>query len=290
MRGLISRLRNLAKSMRLGEQPTILVSYLFGVLDTEQSLTTSKGIGLVGGSLLLISIAAFIANEYSDKDTDLWRSDREPSKVVGRDALYLASFFSTTGLILGLLGGAYLCATATWTLAILYSAPKPRLKSRPIWDIASLALCFVILPYLSPLEIRLRGDFNDAPLPSILSLLFLLLFLGACNALAMARDIEADRKARLKNTSVAMGMRRFLLLGLTLTILACATGILMVYSHQGRWYYIMILFCPILSSIFGYGIGLQGNEVHTEKLLSGAVKRGILTGNLLLIYLILLAA
>jgi 4-hydroxybenzoate polyprenyltransferase len=275
------------KPMRLGEQPTSLVCFLYGALEAPELLNSlNREYTLIGFGLIMSSIAAFILNEYADRDTDFWHEDRNPADLSRDSATILVSIFATAGISLGLLGGSYFCVPGSFVCGILYSLPCTRLKGKAGWDFVSLALAFIIFPYLTSFEIRLRTDPGSASAPSMLNLFFLIFFLGACNVIAMARDIDADRDAGLKNTSVRLGRRKFLLLGLLMISAAQVTGLMVSYQHHGLWYSAMLIFCPPVAATLGYGLGSRHGSRRNRKRLAAASQKGVLIGNMLTLYLL----
>src|SRR5215213_16210 len=247
------------KAMRLSEQPTIVVSFLYGFLDlgvfpkvgTIQYL--SVGLGLV-----LISIGSFVLNEFSDKATDTLRADRQPSKISRKTTLLTVLSLVIPGMLLGIYGGAPLCASGACAFGILYSLPGIYLKKRVFLDLVALGFSFVVFPYLAPREI-LASHLQTIHVPPIalLNLAFLILFLSVCNLIAMIRDIDADAQAGIRNTTVRIGLENSLRLGLSLTVVAYIIGAILVYQRAHWWYYPLFLCIPIVVGIYGIGLGAR---------------------------------
>ena len=285
----MGRFTDVKRAMRLDEQPTVLVSYLYGVLDAGFFYQSPlyKHL-LVGLGFILMSAAAFLLNEYADKDTDSLQTDRLPSSISKEMTAVLVPLLSIAGLLLSFLGGVYHCALGMCLLGVLYSLPRSRFKARAALDLISLGICFVVLPYVAPLEMRLGITKAIALLPNLaLNLLFLLLFLAACNLIAMIRDIGPDCRAGLRTTTVALGLRRSLLLGLATTFLAYPLGIAVIVAQGAWWYLPVLLFVPVVASIFGFGLGARLDPEIIRARFSSSAKAGIVTGNLLLLTLIL---
>ena len=277
------------KAMRLSEQPTIVVSFFYGLLDVgvfhnvEIIHYISVGLGL-----LLISIGSFVLNEFSDKDTDASQLDRKPSQITGGVTLLAVLCLVVPGMILGIHGGAPLCTGGTCILALFYSLQKINLKRRAFFDLASLGFSFVVFPYLAPREI-LASRFQTTHIPSVtlLNLAFLVFFLAACNLIAMIRDVDADADAGIRNTTVRIGLENSLRLGLSLTVVAYILGAILVYQQVHWWYYPVFLFIPILASIYGIGLGARPDRGKVHLYFSSSARVGIVTGNVLAAVLLL---
>jgi 4-hydroxybenzoate polyprenyltransferase len=273
--------------MRLREQSTIVVSYFYGIYD----LVSPKNIGrdhlLVGGGFLAISMATFILNEFVDKKGDLFRLDRQPSRISALSTLFLVSCFSSVGLLLGFLGGAPACTAGIWLCGLLYSFPGIHLKTIAVLDLFSLGLCFVILPYCGSREIIMRHlGMADVPRVSLLNISFLISFLLSCNFIAMIRDYEADCLAGFNNTTIRLGMRNSLRLGLSSALVAHIIGAVLVYERTSWWYFPVVLFAPIVASIYGFGLGAKsGQAIHSH--FAASARIGIAVGNLLAILLLM---
>ncbi|HEV7506511.1 MAG TPA: UbiA family prenyltransferase [Thermoanaerobaculia bacterium] len=287
----MTKLRVIFKAMRLSEQPTIVVSFLYGILD-QGSLYHPPGrcYASTGIGLLLISIAAFILNEYADKGMNAKRLDRIPSEISGRATSIMVSSLSTLGLALGFYGGARICTAGTLLFGLLYSIPNIHLKTKPVLDLVSLGFSFVILPYMAPLEITAsHGGLPHNPNISLLNLTFLLLFLSACNLIAMIRDIDADSEAGVHNTTVALGVRRSLLFGRYLAAASFMVGTAVLYRSIAWWYLPMFLCIPVVASIFAFGLGALSDRDKIQCYFASSARAGIMTGNALMISLSLIA-
>lgn len=170
------------KAMRLSEQPTILVSFLCGLLDVGASRQFGTTHYLpVGLALALISIGTFVLNEFSDKATDALRPDRQSSGISGGATFFTVTCLAISGLTLGIYGGAPLCVSGACILGLLYSLPGFYLKRLVSLDLLSLGFCFVVFPYLAPREIHAGRLSLQVPPVALLNLAFLIFFFAACN-------------------------------------------------------------------------------------------------------------
>ncbi len=283
--------RKLLKAMRLDEQPTIIVSYLYGLLDAglfHQRVVLSYA--LVGAGLLLTSVASFVLNEFADQVTDNESLDREASHLTGAATIYLFLLFSVPGLLLGYLGNSPLCAMVVLISGLLYSLPKVYLKAKCGFDLLCLGLCFVIGPYCAPYEILAHRLQKITPTTfHALNILTLLLFLAACNLIAMIRDVDADRRAGIRNTTVRLGLENSLRLGIVLTLAVSALGTLVASELIFPWYIPILLCTPILACIFGFGLGAKADSDRVRRYFLAKARAGIATGNVLAAVLLLVA-
>lgn len=284
--------RSILHAMRLDEQPTILVAFLYGILDAGVfSETARSSYGLVGLGLLLISIAAFVLNEYANKELDSKRTDREPALLSGAVTTWFVLLFSASGLILGFVGKAPRCTAGVLILGLLYSMPPAHLKIRFGLDMVCLGSSFVILPYCAPYEILATGLQGAAP-PAFhaLNILTLLSFLAACNLIAMIRDIGPDGSAGIRNTTVTLGLERSLRLGILLTLMTGAIGTLVASERVFPWYGPVLVCTPLVACIFGFGLGAKADGHQIQVYFSSKAKVGIATGNVLATLLLLITS
>jgi 4-hydroxybenzoate polyprenyltransferase len=277
------------RAMRLSEQPTIVVSFFYGLLDlgvlheVDMIHYISVGLGLV-----LISIGSFVLNEFSDKYIDGFQLGRQPSEISKRATVLAVSCLVVPGVILGILGGAPLCTGGACVLALFYSLHKVNLKRKAFFDLASLGFSFVVFPYLAPREILAsRFQALHAPPVALLDLAFLVFFLAACNLIAMIRDVDSDADAGIRNTTVRIGLENSLRLGLSLTVVAYILGAILVYRQVHWWYYPVFLFIPVLASIYGVGLGARPDRGKIHRYFSSSARVGIATGNVLAAVLLL---
>ena len=275
--------KEILKAMRLSEQPTIVVSFFYGILDLSP-FYRSRIIDYVsvGAGLVMISVGSFVLNDYSDKKSDTNRTDRQPSEISGGATLLAVLCLVVPGIILGSYGGAPLCAIGACIFGLLYSLPKIQLKRIAVLDLASLGLCFVILPYMAPSEILVgRYQILHIPPVSLLNLAFLVSFLSSCNLIAMIRDIDADFQAGVWNTTVRVGLENSLRLGLSFTVVAYIIGTILVYQQAHWWYYPAYLCTPIVATIYGFGLGACPDRAKISFFFASKARAGIATGNVL---------
>lgn len=278
---LISKIKPVIKAMRLEEQSILIVSYLYGWLDShtfvKQQINrlVSSGIGLI-----LISIVSFLVNEYIDaKDTDQYREDKNdetPPASTFLAAIILCVFF---GLIIAWRQGFLWQGVVLVMAGIIYSLPPIRTKNRPFWDFFTLALLFVVIPYLLPYW--WQGNFLNF---SWLSLGFLLLFALTSNLIAVVRDIEPDQKAKLTTTGTVLGYKRTLILGAIMMIASLIMAGVMLYQRIGWWYYPTFLFALAVLCIVSFCAGSRFKPQRVAHYCRQAIKVGVKITYLVIVY------
>ena len=168
-----------------------------------------------------------------------------------------------------------LALVVTLVVGISYSHPFTRFKKWFPLDQITLGLACVVLPYVIPYLIA------GIPL-NYLTLLFLIFFLGSSNLIAVAKDIQADTKAQLRNISVVLSQKQIMRLGLMNCFCFIAIGFAIEILYNYYWYYFLFIFQGILIYAFYKGLYLCANEIES-KFISIAAK-GVIAGWVLVLF------
>jgi len=283
LKTVFGKIKPLIKAMRLEEQSIVLVSYLYGWLDSHSFVKQQlnrlvySGVGLV-----FLSVVSFLVNEYIDaKDTDQFRQDKQPMSTINSTSFVATvAIFGILGIIIAARQGFFWAGIIMLLAGIAYSWPPLRTKNRSLWDFFTLAFLFVIIPYLIPYRL------SKASILSInwLGLLFFLLLALASNLLAIVRDIEPDRQANLTTTGTVLGYKKTLILGaLALGASLFLAGV-MLYQKIGWWYYPTIPFALATLCIVSFCAGSRFETKRIAFYCRKAIKVGVKITYLIIAY------
>lgn len=263
------------KAIRLKEQNPVIVAYLFGVLDSGIILKERfLQVFIFGFTLILISLLGFFINEYSDKDTDSHRQDKDASKLNRSEYIFVSIIISLFILMfLRVLNFSWPIILA-YFIGVAYSHPWVRLKKWFPWDQISLGLVCVVIPYITPFHI-VKASVN------YISLLFLIFYLGSANLVAVAKDIKADQAAGLRNTAAVLGNKGIMKWGLFNSVCFFLLGFVINTFYDFYWYYFVNVFQGILIYVFYKGLKMSPGKL--EKRLIRTSKIGIKTGWILVV-------
>lgn len=270
------------KMLRISHQNNIVAPFLFGALDA--GYYDIAGLMISGLGLVCSSVGIFMINEYIDSnDTDKF-SLREKvlagNEVNKNVVLGLWTLFSLTGLILLTVKGLLLVGAVMIVLGNLYSIPPVRFKAYYPWDILSMSVVYILIPYFIPFSLKNLPLSSGVGVP----LLAFVFFYGICEGIHFLGDLEADKKAGLRNTNVILGYKKLLKLLFLMSFVSGFLIILMVYRHSNWWYYPLILFNGVLMISFGYARGIVYDLEKIQARFSYAIKTGLKFGNYLVIY------
>lgn len=181
-----------------------------------------------------LSIAAFILNEFTDRDTDA--ESWNPAHSYMSHASFnmgvvwsLFAFWTVIGLYLSSRLGLLWWAIAGYLIAVFYSLKPVRLKGVYIIDEVAQMLAVIVLPFLA---ILWRTANHDLALAFIIT--SSLLIWSAFFPYEIA-DYAADKKAGLKNTHVVLGVRNSLRLGLVVEGIGLLLYGLFAIYHWALW-------------------------------------------------------
>ncbi|MEM0440381.1 MAG: prenyltransferase [Candidatus Caldarchaeum sp.] len=157
------------------------------------------------------NIIIYGINDYFDTETDIYnpKKDEKELRVLASERRKLGRLLAVViALSMGLMvtqdGGAQLLFAGFLFLAIFYSAPPLRFKSKPFIDFTSNYL------YIMP---GLFGHYIvSGRLPDSLIMLAGFLHISAMHIFSAVPDIEPDRKAGIKTTPVVIGRTAALIL------------------------------------------------------------------------------
>jgi chlorophyll synthase len=229
-----------------------IVSMLIGFVFTfnAQSLTMLTILRLILAVAItgpLIAGSALVLNQYFDVPLDRRArvSDKFPlvmGEFRARTALVYAVFLLALGLLIASVVNldVFIVTSLAVTLAVLYSVPPFRFKSRVLIDSLTNGVSYGILPTLVGAalvsESLSRGLLISIPL---------LVGYTAGHMLLAIPDIENDRRFGLRTTAVVLGYRRTVVLATVMfTLMFFVLGIYM-YAD----------FVPPLTGLFVYPIG-----------------------------------
>ncbi len=169
-------------------------------------------------AVTLLSCATFIVNELTDrKDSD--RYSWNPVHMKKEDILHpvvvgiMFWTLSLVGLWMAATLGFLWWACALWSIGVLYSLEPIRFKRRFGLDILAQLLAWWILPFMAPV-------WGRVPIEIIISMVIIMSFVNwSLFYPYQIADFEADRKAKLQNTHVVLGVY-------TSTQIGCVLGII----------------------------------------------------------------
>lgn len=157
------------------------------------------------------NIIIYGINDYFDTETDIYnpKKDEKELRVIGSERRKLGRLLAAVialsiGLMLFQDDGSRLLFAGFLFLAIFYSAPPFRFKSKPFLDFMSNYL------YIMP---GLFGHYIvSSRLPDPLIMLAGFLHISAMHIFSAVPDIEPDRRAGIKTTPVVIGRTPALIL------------------------------------------------------------------------------
>lgn len=278
----MKKFNHIIKAFRLKEQNPVLVSSMFGILDSSIN-TKTYGYQLLVylSSILMISILCFFTNEYTDKDTDKFSLVKKPSLISKGQFILVFIIMSLVVLFFITYINKRIIPfiILMYLLGISYSMPNIRLKKYFPLDQISLMLVVVVIPYIIPF-ILCQQTIN------YLTLFFLIIYLGSTNLIAVSKDIYADKKAGLKNISAFLGYKGVMILGLISCITSLFLGFFIELKYDFYWYYFIYIFEMLLFYFFYKGYKLDF-EIQKQMLIS-FTRRGISAGWVLVVILLLI--
>ncbi|MBI4066269.1 UbiA prenyltransferase family protein [Candidatus Gottesmanbacteria bacterium] len=185
-----------------------------------------------------LSITAFIVNELTDRgdvDRYSWNTIHVREALDMRVVAVLFLLFSFFGLVLAWNIGLLWWALASYIIGVLYSLKPIRLKARFGWDIAAQLAVWWLLPVLA---VWWKAAFIPTGWPMLLSTapLFWSIFYPY-----VLSDFVADQKGGLRGTHIVLGMRRSLLFGLLLGVVAILLYVVFAVWTLMPWTLILVV-------------------------------------------------
>ncbi|HKY73851.1 MAG TPA: UbiA family prenyltransferase [Patescibacteria group bacterium] len=196
-------------------------------------------------SLTLISCAAFVLNEWVDRnDTDIhsWNPIHVREKLDKKIVWSLIGGLTLAGLLLSIPIHMSLWAIAFSIATIGYSLPPFRMKNIPILDVLAQVVGWIIIPFLSILWCC--SNRMDAVLFSI----FLACISWGITYPYVLADYSADLKAKLRGTHVLLGFRPTLFLTIIFIVVGNAGLLIRRSIPQYPW----VVFFSLLSIVSAF--------------------------------------
>ena len=275
------------KMLRIKQQTILTIIFFLGALDA--GLFNISAVLEIFISLIILGVSSFLLNDYFDaKDTDQFSyRERIKSAAVSPKIVFII------WLILTIAGSAILLSHGLfWQLAILefvgifYNTPPLRFKAYFPWDILSLFIQSFVIYEISYSLVGL--PWTAAINPAFFTLT---IFLAIGEFILLIMDREADDKAKLKNSAVAIGYKWLVRLGKITCIGAVIGFSYLIYTRSFWWYYPMILAVPY----FGYAVGRLREAVYLptsqrNSTLNISFTRAVTAMGLIALYLIMVFA
>ncbi len=266
------------KMLRLPQQGTVFVVFLFGALDAH--FLNPRALVTISLGLVLWSISLFFANDYFDKDdTDKFsKRDRAgvDSKVDSRISLLVwLALTAGSGLLL-LSFGLYLQFAILVLSGIAYDMPPFRLKAKFPWDLVTLELQYLVAFTIAAL-------ISSQPIP-LIQLLALNGYLAVAEVVHLIADREPDRLAGLHNSAATLTYKQLVRLANVCFMIATLGFFYLVYFHQSWWYYILIPFIPYVAHLMGYARGARDDLEKIQSRFNKAYHIAVSLANYLVLY------
>jgi 4-hydroxybenzoate polyprenyltransferase len=249
------------KMLRLDQQATILVCFLFGVIDAK--FFHLPTIFWLSVGLLFHSISIFFLNDYIDAmDTDKHSLEDRPAtktKISLNPTIVIWFALILIGSLPLLYYGLFWQLAILIVLGFLYNFPPFRLKAKFPHDSFCVYTHFVLIPYSIPFAM------NNLPFTEVFSIPFisLTLFIAVAQGIHYLADLKADKEAGLANTPVVLGYSNLLKVVIYASFGSFLGFIYLVHHHSHWWYYPLIPFNILAVLALGYA---RGNIYNQEKL------------------------
>jgi 4-hydroxybenzoate polyprenyltransferase len=215
-------------------------------------------------AVTLLSCATFIVNEVTDRrdsDKHSWNPVHSHVGDVLNPVIVWLMFWVTT--LLGLLMSIELnlgwWGFALWAIGVLYSFEPIRFKRRFGLDIAAQLFVWWIVPFVAPI-------WGIVPHELIIAMVVVMSFVSwSIFYPYQIADYEADRKAKLQNTHVVLGVRQSTQMGFLFGIIG--TILFFLFGFQ-RFFFVLMPLC-LLQIIAFYTYSMWLSARRTEDILRG---------------------
>lgn len=176
--------------------PVTLLGYAMGIRLSGTKVSLPNLLLITAANVTAIAFA-FIINELEDAEDD-------GKKIDVRLATWLSVFtFAVSLLLYSLLGKeTFVIGLSVLILSFLYSWKKVRLKAYPVVDVVSHCLMLGGLLFLSSFYVQ-----GKVLGPAVLLFSAITLTSAYGQFYNQVRDFEADKRARLRNTSILIGKK-----------------------------------------------------------------------------------
>lgn len=212
-------------------------------------------------NLLIVMLAnifaiafAFVINELEDAEDDGKKIDMNLAR---RLSIFT---FSASLLLYSLLGKtSFVIGFAVLILGFLYSWKKVRLKAYPVVDVVSHCLMLGGLLFLSAFFVQ-----GKALGQAVLMFSAITLTSAYGQFYNQVRDFEADKRARLKNTSILIGKKYAYIL-----MYSCIAGMIILVTYSFYLGILPLSFLPLGAVIFAVLLFLYKAKVKERDKKSG---------------------
>lgn len=242
--------------LRLQDQYIQMTSALFAGIFVG---TQSWNILIWTFAVTLLSCATFIVNELTDRqDSDRysWNPVHRHFQDVLHPWIVWALFLGTSagGLWLAMKIGFLWWGSALWFIGVLYSLEPVRCKRRFGLDIVAQLLVWWILPFLAPV-------WGRVPIELTLSMIIIMSFISwSVFYPYQIADYHADRKAKLQNTHVLLGVYASTRVGYILGIVGLV--LFFLFGFQRFFLPLLPLLVIQIVALWAYGIWLTHTNVN----------------------------
>lgn len=242
--------------LRLQDQYIQMTSALFAGIFVG---TQSWNILIWTFAVTLLSCATFIVNELIDRqDSDRysWNPVHRHFQDVLNPWVVWVLFLGTSagGLWLAMEIGFLWWGSALWIIGVLYSLEPVRFKRRFGLDIVAQLLVWWILPFLAPV-------WGRVPIELTLSMIIIMSFISwSVFYPYQIADYQADRKAKLQNTHVLLGVYTSTRMGYILGIVGLV--LFFLFGFQRFFLPLLPLLVIQIVALWAYGIWLTHKNVN----------------------------
>lgn len=214
--------------------PVTILGYGMGVRQIRGSVNFLHLLLVICANIFAIAFA-FVINELEDAEDDGKKIDmnlaRNLSIFTFAVSLLLYSLLGKTSFVIGF---------SVLTLGFLYSWKKVRLKAYPVVDVVSHCLMLGGLLFLSAFFVQ-----GKALGQAILMFSAITLTSAYGQFYNQVRDFEADKRAKLKNTSILIGKKYASIL-----MYSCITGMIILVLYSFYLGILPLWFLPLGAIVF----------------------------------------
>lgn len=233
--------------------PITIIGYGMGVRQSRGSINFIHLLLIISANILAIAFA-FIINELEDAEDDGKKIDMNLAR---RLSIFTFSF---SLLLYSLLGKtSFVIGFAVLILGFLYSWKKVRLKAYPVVDVVSHCLMLGGLLFLSAFFVQ-----GKALGQAVLMFSAITLTSAYGQFYNQVRDFEADKRAKLKNTSILIGKKYAYIL-----MYSCIAGMIILVTYSFYLGILPLSFLPLGAVIFAVLLFLYKAKVKERDKKSG---------------------
>lgn len=209
--------------------PVTLLGYAMGIRLSGTKVSLPNLLLITAANVTAIAFA-FIINELEDAEDD-------GKKIDVRLATWLSVFtFAVSLLLYSLLGKeTFVIGLSVLILSFLYSWKRVRLKAYPVVDVVSHCLMLGGLLFLSSFYVQ-----GKTLGPAVLLFSAITLTSAYGQFYNQVRDFEADKRARLRNTSILIGKKYASIL-----MYSCIGGMIILVLYSFYTGLLPIWFIPV---------------------------------------------